>query len=305
MTRPRVHQKQPCPERDLARFERRTLEQQRVPGFREGSDRLVHHATAHPHMVGLCPERDPRDLASRELRARETRERLGRRHGECRRRRESGPHRDLRGNRNPRTATRWQRLRRPQLTQNAREVSGPAVGELVLPTHARDLAVARRDSLEHSFFSGPDGGGGTFRDRDRQHGTTVVVGVLADQMHATGGRRRRAGRRAEGCVKQSYRGTWHQFDKGWRQCYRMPAGFTISPSFFPETHVCGGLCYCCAPESPRSWPPKGSASTSTTPAPWRAPALRPRTPAPTGRASSSARRASPASPGPISAPASH
>src|SRR6266545_1124991 len=76
-------------------------------------------------------------------------------------------------------------------------------------------------------------------------------------------------------------------------------------------HVCGGLRCCCSPELLRLSPPprapslgKGLASTSTTRAPWAAPASPPPAPAPTAPRSSSVQRDSAGCPGLTSAPAS-
>src|SRR5262249_10303813 len=128
--------------------------------------------------------------------------------------------------------------------------------------------VVGGNELERSIGCSTDNRSRSRCERDRQHRTAIVIGVLADQVHAArrrGGRRRRA---AEGCAIQRYRLCAHRFDNGWGQWYSKPTGITTSFSTLLETRVCGGLRCCCWPEPLHCCTVRGSPSTSTIPARW-------------------------------------
>ena len=200
--RARIHEQEASPDRDVARLKGGALEQQRVPRPRQRRGHLVHDAARHADVVVLGPERHARDLPRVETRAGQQTQRLRRRNRQRRGRGEARAHRHVARDGHSGSGTGGRGTRRVQLAHDAGEVRTPPGGACVAPCNARPLPVARRDQLEHARVAGTDRHGGAQRRRHRQHGTAVVVGVLAQQVDAPGRRRHDPGRHTEGRAEQ-------------------------------------------------------------------------------------------------------
>ena len=206
----RIDEQQPRGEWDLSSLERRTFEQQRVSTLAERCDRLIHHAAPHADMIVLGAKCHTRDLPRRQLGADECRDRFGRGDRERSGRRQSRADRHIGRDGDAQTAARRDRLECPQLAQDARDVRRPALRQLFLPTHVCDGVVTGRDRFEcprRVRRPRSHDRGRPFRDGNRQHRTAVVVGMLADQVDATGCRRG-GPRYCPKCIlKEVYRGS--------------------------------------------------------------------------------------------------
>ena len=186
--RARVDEQQLSPDRDVPRRERGALEQQRVPRPRQRRAHLVHDAAPHTHIVVLGAKRHACELAWREPDSGEHAQRLRRRDRQRGRGGEPGADRHVARHSHAGPRASGGGTRRVQLAHHAGDVRGPPGGTSVTPIDARRLAVERRDQLEHAVLRGTDGDAGARRRRQRQHGTAVVVGVLADQVDPPGRR---------------------------------------------------------------------------------------------------------------------